>query len=404
MKNKLPTSFTQKTYPLIKVFFSCAGLLSWIFLFSYGCNPDLNKEIQSEVDSIRSIWVPDTREAICSVTVKEGEKGVIILSGETTIPQAKENIIKALSKPGISFIDSILILPDSSQNKNYHGLVTLRVINLRKAPDHQAERVSQAILGTPVLMLRNQGGWLLIQTPDRYIAWTERSSVKLLNSLEIADWKNSERIIYKENSGWVYTTPDESGIVGDLVAGSILKKSGESHGFVRVVFPDGREGYIRKEKVLNFESWRKNVLCNEDNVISIASTFLGLPYLWGGSSSKAVDCSGLVQSVYFMNGLILSRDASLQALHGIPVDISAGFSQLRKGDLLFFGSSRVTHVAVYKGDGEYIHSSGRVMINSLDSTRSNYSSYRKNSFLSVRRIIGAENDNGIVPVYRHDWY
>jgi gamma-D-glutamyl-L-lysine dipeptidyl-peptidase len=134
-----------------------------------------------------------------------------------------------------------------------------------------------------------------------------------------------------------------------------------------------------------------------------------LPYMWGGSSSKAVDCSGFVHIVYFMNGIILSRDASLQALHGLAVDISDGWHELQVGDLLFFGSVKnskphVTHVAIYKGDSEFIHSAGRVMINSLDSTRSNFSSYRKNTLLSARRIIGSEGSPGIVAVRDHDWY
>src|SRR5664280_3620976 len=95
-------------------------------------------------------------------------------------------------------------------------------------------------------------------------------------------------------------------------------------------------------------------MCIRDSICSVAKTFLGLPYLWGGSSAKAVDCSGFVQSVYFMNGLILQRDESLQALHGSIVDISNGYSRLEKGNLLFFGSKvngkqRVTHVAIYLG-------------------------------------------------------
>jgi len=116
-----------------------------------------------------------------------------------------------------------------------------------------------------------------------------------------------------------------------------------------------------------------------------------------------------VQSVFFMNGLILQRDASLQALHGTSVDISDGYSQLRKGDLLFFGSKdnekdHVTHVAIYIGDSEYINASGRVVINSLDPAGTNYSNYRKNALLSARRIIGAVDDTGIIQLSKHGWY
>ena len=383
----------------------------WIafLLILNGCHYSFYHDQQAEIDSIATRWVPDQREGICNVTVGIAKGGSIILRGETTIPQARQEIIKILSDRGIVLIDSILLLPDTVRNEKYLGLVSLSVINLRKRPNHSSELVSQAILGTPVLILKNSNSWLLIQTPDRYIAWTEKSSVKSMNRAEIAAWKQADRVIYMENSGWVYTSPDESGIVGDLVAGSILIKKGESKGYARIVLPDGREGFVNNKKIIDFRSWKTQVLCMEEKVCKVAKTFLGLPYLWGGSSTKAVDCSGFIQAVYFINGMILSRDASLQALHGFTVDISSGYSQLNKGDLLFFGSKEnltlhVTHVAIYLGNNEYINSSGRVMINSLDSTQINYSSYRKNSLLAAKRIIGVENDMGIVPVNKHAWY
>lgn len=383
----------------------------WIafLLILNGCHYSFYHDQQAEIDSIATRWVPDQREGICNVTVGIAKGGSIILRGETTIPQARQEIIKILSDRGIVLIDSILLLPDTVRNEKYLGLVSLSVINLRKRPNHSSELVSQAILGTPVLILKNSNSWLLIQTPDRYIAWTEKSSVKSMNRAEIAAWKQADRVIYMENSGWVYTSPDESGIVGDLVAGSILIKKGESKGYARIVLPDGREGFVNNKKIIDFRSWKTQVLCTEEKVCKVAKTFLGLPYLWGGSSTKAVDCSGFIQAVYFINGMILSRDASLQALHGFTVDISSGYSQLKKGDLLFFGSKEnltlhVTHVAIYLGNNEYINSSGRVMINSLDSTQLSYSSYRKNSLLAAKRIIGVENDMGIVHVNKHPWY
>jgi cell wall-associated NlpC family hydrolase len=115
-----------------------------------------------------------------------------------------------------------------------------------------------------------------------------------------------------------------------------------------------------------------------------------------------------VQNVYFRNGIVLSRDASLQALHGLDVDISNGWSELQKGDLLFFGSirdskPRVTHVAIYKGDGDYIHASGMVRVNSFDSAKANYSDSRTSSLLLAKRIIG-NNSDGIVAVKDHQLY
>ena len=270
------------------------------------------------------------------------------------------------------------------------GLVTLSVINLRKEPDHAAELVSQSILGTPVIVLKKSDSWLQIRTPDNYTGWIAESSVQLLNRQEMNEWKKASRAVFLENTGWLYeAASDKSDVVSDLVGGSILVKTGESNGYAGIALPDGRRGFVRKEKVMDFDLWKRSVSCTEESIISTARTFMGLPYLWGGSSSKGVDCSGFVQSVFFRNGLILSRDASLQALHGSPVDISDGYSRLRKGDLLFFGSKKngsqhVTHVALYIGNGEYINSAGRVMINSLDSGRNNYSSYRLHSFLLAK--------------------
>ena len=337
---------------------------------------------------------------IRDIRVRKGGGGELILTGETTNPHISEAIIKALSNQGNKLVDSIIILPDTLTNKKYTGLVTLSVINIRKLPDHRAEMVSQAVLGTPVRILKNKSGWYLVQTPDHYIGWTESASLETMTESAMNEWKRSDRVITIVNSGWIYSSPSGSGITGDFVSGCILVKDGKNNEFTRVRLPDGREGYINSRSVVEFERWRNDVRCTGDNIVRSASAFNGLPYLWGGSSSKGFDCSGFSQTVYYLNGIILPRDASLQELHGIKVDISQGYGLLKPGDLLFFGTKEnsklhVTHVAVYIGDSEFIHSSGRVMISSLDSTRSNYSGYRKHFLLSAKRIIGADDDPGI---------
>jgi hypothetical protein len=365
------------------------------------------KKIESEINDIITRYAPDPRTCICNIKVKSGKEGEIILVGETSVLKVKQSLIKALDNDGIRLIDSILILPDTTINKKYMGLVTLSVINLRKEPEHSSELVSQAIMGTPVLILNRAGSWFLVQTPDNYVSWTEESSIRSMSKLEMEAWKKSSRVLYCENTGWIYANASTgSGIVGDLVGGCIMEKSGKMNGFNMVVLPDSREGFVEEQKLVDFDKWKDTVRCNEGTVCSTALTFMGLPYLWGGTSAKGVDCSGFVHSVFFMNGVVLERDASLQALHGLNIDISGGFGNIRKGDLLFFGSGvdAISHVGIYLGNDEYINSSGRVMINSLDSTRVNYSSYRKNSLLTVKRIIGVDGDIGIVPVNRHSWY
>ena len=85
------------------------------------------------------------------------------------------------------------------------------------------------------------------------------------------------------------------------------------------------------------------------DLIATARAFLGTPYLWGGTSGHGIDCSGFVQQVYRLNGVGLGRDADQQALEGRAANTP------NAGDLLFFGSPTVTHVAMSLGGDDFIH-------------------------------------------------
>src|SRR5690606_34759178 len=86
-----------------------------------------------------------------------------------------------------------------------------------------------------------------------------------------------------------------------------------------------------------------------DRLISTAKRMMGLPYLWGGTSVKGVDCSGFTKTAFHMNGLMIPRDASQQVLEGMQVDILAPdgsldtvlvHRNLKPGDLLFFSAGK----------------------------------------------------------------
>jgi hypothetical protein len=266
------------------------------------------------------------------------------------------------------------------------------------------------VMGTPVKILKKRGGWLLIQTPDYYIGWANSSGISDFSQNEIETWRKAGRLIYTGKSGDILSDTPGEAVVSDVVSGVILVKTGEIGNFFTVTLPDGRTGLVPKDVAADFNKWCSEVTPVAGKMILFSKTLVGYPYLWGGTSTKAIDCSGFTKTIYFMGGIVLARDASQQFLHGSPVDISISYDSLIPGDLLYFGHKnstgevRITHTGMYIGNTEVIHSSGMVQISSLDSTRTNYSPYLKKTIMGARRIIGEKPQRGIEPVRLHSWY
>jgi len=117
-------------------------------------------------------------------------------------------------------------------------------------------------------------------------------------------------------------------------------------------------------------------------VVDIAKSYLGVRYVWGGTSPNGFDCSGLVQYVYKKVGITLNRVAADQAKQGTKVSKA----ELKPGDLVFFntGSGGIDHVGIYIGNGQFLHAAngrGKVIIDPLDHV------YYKNRMITARRII-----------------
>lgn len=366
------------------------------------------RDFSKDIDSISKIWVPDKREGICDVKLIS-RNGSFTLKGETNLTEAKAAIVYFLNKNNFSFTDSLQILPDTTVIKDTWGLINVSVCNMRAEPSHGAEMLSQALLGTPVRIIKKSGGWYMIQTPDHYLGWTNSDAVETQSNERYSKWRISTRLIFTDKFGDVYTDRQRKEVVSDLTAGCILESGGEENGYYRLVFPDGRKGFAPVGQFMPFEGWATGTQPEAGKLIQTAFRFTGTPYLWGGTSAKGLDCSGFVKTVYYLNGLILARDASLQIRHGFEIPSFQNLDSLKKGDLLFFGSVRngklrATHVGMFIGNTEFIHEPGMVRINSLDSTRANFSRFRKNTFIGARRIIGNFPSAGLQLVSQHPWY
>ncbi len=382
--------------------------IAFISLLVPGCKNSAPYLFKNEIDSIGIVWVPDLREGIFDADLKSsGDK--FVLKGETNIPEAKEAIVTILKNKEVSFTDSLTLLPDPSDIDKPWGLVNVSVCNIRFFSSYDAEMVTQAVMGTPVKLLKRSGDWLLIQTPDKYIGWVDEEAISGKSENEHNLWKSAPRLFYTGKTGDVFTDQSGKKVISDIVAGCIVENAGTSGKDYIVKLPDGREGYIAADRAIPFEDLDAAKLLRTENLAATAESFMGIPYLWGGTSAKGFDCSGFTKTIYYLNGIILSRDASQQFQYGIRIRRDNVPDSLKAGDLLFFGTGRrgrprPTHVGMYIGNSEFIHCSGMVKINSLDSTKANFSRARRDTFIGARRIIGVGPGPGAEPVLQHGWY
>ena len=370
------------------------------------------EKIISIIAEVKEKFAPDKRVAIFNLEATEADNKIII-KGETNLTEAKSEFVKMMKEAELKFVDEIELLPSEKLGDKKFGVINLSVANFRSKPDHIAELVTQGLLGTPVKVYKKgEDGFYLIQTPDNYISLLDDDGVEFMNKGEMNVWLSSPKIIYTKEFGFSYTDADEnSQTVSDLVAGNLLKIMGEDSDFFLGKYPDGRTAYIKKDEAKLFNDWYNALNPTGETIINTAYRFMGIPYLWGGTSTKGMDCSGFTKTVYFLNGIILARDASQQVNTGELVDTKDGWQNLQAGDLLFFGrkadenrKERITHVAIYIGDGDFIHAAGRVRINSFNPEKSYYSDYRKSGFIRAKRILSSVGKNGIDRILENSFY
>ncbi len=182
-----------------------------------------------------------------------------------------------LQNSGVKYIDSLKVLPDTTVILKRWGLVTVSVCNMKMEPSYASELVSQAVMGTPVKLLKKNDGWLLCQTPDHYLGWINESSIQKMSDEEIESWRNSKRLIFTNRSGDIFSNDDNGDLVSDIVAGAILVDGGSEPGISCVLLPDGRKGKIARESAVDFNSWCSTIKPEPENLSGLQRCLWVIP-------------------------------------------------------------------------------------------------------------------------------
>lgn len=288
------------------------------------------------------------------------------------------------------------------------ALPRVSVTALRGEPRHSAEMVSQVVMGTPLKITSTQGDWWKVKTPEGYEGFVRKNTLAGLTDMEMESWRKARRVVTTtDRTIYAYQQPSEdSDRVSDLVNGSILElvdstfSDASADGMTAVKLPDGRRGYIHSHQLSLIEDWAAQEWKPED-MHRYAARFMGAPYVWGGTSLNGMDCSGLTQICAYRQGILLPRDASQQVTVGTTID-KTNLSEFQPGDLLFFGNvstGKVTHVAISMGNGDYIHSSGRVRLSTL---RRGEPGYENPGLIAVKRLDAATLER--LSIKNHPWY
>ncbi len=254
-----------------------------------------------------------------------------------------------------------------------YTVIASEAVNLRSEPNEEADKTDILYAGSLCTLIEQVGDWYQVQYGDT----TGYVQASLVNNTNNSEDGSTELETYNDVVAREEAERQAAEEAARKAAEEAARKAAEEEAARRAA---STPSYSAPAPSYSYSEPSYDSYASSD-IVSVAKQYLGVPYVWGGTSPSGFDCSGFVQYVFRKCGYSISRTADTQYYDGTPVS----YSNLQAGDLVFFtgtyATSGISHIGIYIGSGQFIHAaSGGVKISSLNE------SYYSSRYYSACRV------------------
>lgn len=365
--------------------------------------------LEEKLSALKKAEGFDGREEILDYRLDTIAGDEVVFTIHTTDEALSKKAVELAKAEGFPKSEILTLPIDAQLLATPYGVVSQSVANMRVGQGRSTGMATQTLMGQQMELLEvdDEGFWHRVRTAQGYIAWIPKPSFEYLTQDQADSLRALPKVMVTATTTFAYEVDNTNRVVTDLVNGNVLTLVTAGSTYTEVMIPGGRSALVKSSEVTPLEQWQQQTQFDPKHLVDFAYNFNGQPYLWGGNSLKGVDCSGFTGAVYYSMGIFLPRDASQQVKQGddVAYDVEEveidgkSYSKmiadnLEVGDLLFFGNKergRVTHVGIWIGNDEFIHSSGRVHVTSVDPAQERYEVNYVERLMGVKRINGSSN-------------